>query len=100
MTSQPTALPPRRMRRAGRIPMAPAPSALHSIRPPGYSEEFWDAYHALIPKQKGYDKRLKLYVIGIFLHLYIEHGPAYRGGAVKLLQKLLKDLHVYTLVPG
>lgn len=63
--------------------------------PPGYSEDFWQAYHQLIPKAGGYSKRIPLYSLNHYLNGYLRAGPEYRGGALELMRKILDSLHVY-----
>eukprot|EP01006_Ploeotia_vitrea_P056420 TRINITY_DN68099_c2_g16_i1.p1 TRINITY_DN68099_c2_g16~~TRINITY_DN68099_c2_g16_i1.p1 ORF type:complete len:302 (-),score=26.31 TRINITY_DN68099_c2_g16_i1:99-965(-) len=56
----------------------------------GFSSEFWNAYHAKIPKAPGFDKRALLYELHHHLNHYNIFGSGYRGGALDLMRRILR----------
>ncbi|GBG29073.1 Ketosamine-3-kinase [Hondaea fermentalgiana] len=55
----------------------------------GFSQAFFEAYHAVLPREPGFEQRAKLYE----LHHHLNHmnifGSSYRGGCVQLMQQLV-----------
>lgn len=45
--------------------------------PTGFTGDFWRAYHEVIPKAPGFDKRKDLYL----LYHYLNHTNLFGGGA-------------------
>ncbi|KAL6076377.1 Fructosamine-3-kinase [Balamuthia mandrillaris] len=56
----------------------------------GPSTEFYKAYHALIPKEEGFDDRQDLYQLYHYLNHYSIFGRGYRGTCLNILRKLLE----------
>eukprot|EP00667_Euglena_gracilis_P011790 EG_transcript_12067 len=57
----------------------------------GFSSSFWDAYHEVIPRAPGYEKRAWLYELHHHLNHYNIFGSSYRGGALALMERLLSS---------
>ncbi|XP_071946506.1 ketosamine-3-kinase-like [Antedon mediterranea] len=55
----------------------------------GFSKRFYDAYHSLIPKQPGHDKRQELYQLYHYLNHWNHFGSGYRGKSVGIMKNLL-----------
>jgi len=51
----------------------------------GFSREFYDAYHTLIPKAEGFEERQRLYRLYHFLNHYNIFGEGYRGACLEIL---------------
>ena len=58
----------------------------HTHPPPA---EFWDAYHTVIPRAPGYERRAYLYELHHHLNHYNIFGAGYRGGALALMDRIL-----------
>ncbi|XP_033126776.1 ketosamine-3-kinase-like [Anneissia japonica] len=56
----------------------------------GFGRQFYDAYHSLIPKQPGHDKRQKLYQLFHYLNHWNHFGSGYRGRSVTIMKELLR----------
>lgn len=54
----------------------------------GYGPEFYTAYHALIPKQAGFDKRQLLYQLYHYLNHYFLFGISYRQPCDEIIRSL------------
>uniref|UniRef100_A0A915BWV6 protein-ribulosamine 3-kinase n=1 Tax=Parascaris univalens TaxID=6257 RepID=A0A915BWV6_PARUN len=54
----------------------------------GFDDAFFTAYHKLIPKTKGFDKRIFLYQLFHHLNHWNHFGDSYRMGALTLMQLL------------
>ena len=54
----------------------------------GFSGEFWDAYHALIPKAPGFEERKQLYLLYHYLNHYNLFGSGYYGQCESILRRL------------
>lgn len=55
-----------------------------------FSHAFFDAYHAIIPKAKGFEERQNLYSLYHALNNYNTFGIGYRSGSLELIAALLK----------
>eukprot|EP01025_Chloroclados_australasicus_P064795 TRINITY_DN8703_c0_g1_i1.p1 TRINITY_DN8703_c0_g1~~TRINITY_DN8703_c0_g1_i1.p1 ORF type:complete len:334 (-),score=49.49 TRINITY_DN8703_c0_g1_i1:166-1053(-) len=53
---------------------------------------FWEAYHSVIPRAPGFEKREKLYLLYHFLNHYNLFGAGYYGECQGILQSLSRDL--------
>ena len=56
----------------------------------GFGPDFYDAYHEVIPKADGFAKRAMLYELHHHLNHYNIFGSSYRGGALSLMNRLLR----------
>lgn len=56
----------------------------------GLGSPFFDAYHAIIPKEAGFEERSSLYQLYHYLNHYLLFGPSYRGSCLTIMQKLIK----------
>ncbi|KAJ1674678.1 hypothetical protein EV182_002787, partial [Spiromyces aspiralis] len=54
----------------------------------GFSQQFYDAYHALIPKAPGFDMRLRIYTLYHVLNHLNLFGREYLGQCLGLLDEL------------
>eukprot|EP00741_Cyanophora_paradoxa_P006339 tig00000980_g6145.t1 len=54
----------------------------------GFSPAFFDAYHAVIPKAPGFEKRMQLYQLYHYLNHLNLFGRGYYGSCVSLLSSL------------
>ncbi len=54
----------------------------------GFTKNFWNAYHELIPKAKGYEMRRPLYQ----LYHYLNHYNLFGGGYYRPVKSILSDL--------
>ncbi|EDO41346.1 predicted protein [Nematostella vectensis] len=54
----------------------------------GFSPEFYDAYHKLIPKAPGFDDRHNLYQLFHYLNHWNHFGSCYRPAALNIMRKL------------
>ena len=54
----------------------------------GFSGDFWDAYHALIPKAPGFEERQQLYLLYHYLNHYNLFGSGYYGQCESILRRL------------
>jgi len=56
----------------------------------GFSQEFYTAYHALIPRAPGFRNRQKLYKLFHQLNHWTMFGESYKPASIKIMQQLLK----------
>ena len=56
-----------------------------------FSPAFWAAYHAVLPREPGFERRAKLYQLYHYLNHYNLFGGAYYSSAASLLQQLCDD---------
>ncbi|XP_065831271.1 ketosamine-3-kinase-like [Oscarella lobularis] len=56
----------------------------------GFDDAFYDAYHAKIPKAKGYEERLLAYELFHYLNHWNHFGIGYRQSCVSIMQKLIQ----------
>ena len=56
----------------------------------GFGKSFFEAYHSVLPKKEGYERRALLYELHHHLNHYQIFGRGYRGGAVDLMTRILK----------
>jgi len=61
----------------------------------GYTDDFWQAYHQLMPKTAGYARRVPLYKLHYGLNAYLSGDVVCRAHAVELLRQILDSLYVY-----
>ncbi|XP_063874866.1 ketosamine-3-kinase-like isoform X2 [Scylla paramamosain] len=54
----------------------------------GFSPQFWDEYHALIPKASGWNNRHKLYKLFHNLNYWNHFGCGYRNRSLIMLRDL------------
>jgi len=55
----------------------------------GFTSSFFDAYHRLLPKEPGFEERIKIYRLYHYLNHYILFGSSYRNYCLTLLGELL-----------
>ena len=55
----------------------------------GFSSAFYSAYHTLIPKETGFEKRHLLYQLFHHLNHWNHFGSGYRSGSLSIMKKLL-----------
>ncbi|XP_068888354.1 fructosamine-3-kinase [Aphelocoma coerulescens] len=56
----------------------------------GFSSSFFSAYHSIIPKAPGFEKRNKLYQLFNYINHWNHFGTGYRGSTLNMMRKLLK----------
>nr|CAD7429255.1 unnamed protein product [Timema monikensis] len=56
----------------------------------GFDSQFYDAYHRIIPKAPGFEKRHKLYQLFHHLNHWNHFGSSYRSSSVSIMKSLLK----------
>lgn len=54
----------------------------------GFSRQFWEEYHALIPKAAGWNNRHKLYKLFHNINHWNHFGSGYRSGSLTLMRDL------------
>lgn len=57
----------------------------------GFPKAFYNAYHSILPKQPGFDKRKDLYKLFHCLNHWNHFGGGYRSSSVSIMRRLLKD---------
>lgn len=55
----------------------------------GFSQDFYDSYHAEIPKASGFEQRKLIYQLYHYLNHYLLFGGGYRQACFGILQQLL-----------
>ncbi|XP_059484159.1 ketosamine-3-kinase-like isoform X2 [Neocloeon triangulifer] len=55
----------------------------------GFNSQFYNAYHELIPKTKGFPKRHKLYLLFHNLNHWNHFGSGYRGSTLSIMRELV-----------
>eukprot|EP00899_Mesostigma_viride_P019637 jgi/Mesvir1/27675/Mv07395-RA.1 len=55
----------------------------------GFSQSFWNAYHQVIPKDKGWEQRHRIYTLYHILNHYNLFGGSYRSQALSILDSLV-----------
>ncbi|XP_054752727.2 ketosamine-3-kinase-like [Lytechinus pictus] len=55
-----------------------------------FKQDFYPAYHRLIPKAEGFDEREKLYIISFYLNYWCHFGPRYKDKVQELFTQLTK----------
>uniref|UniRef100_UPI00358E8330 ketosamine-3-kinase-like isoform X2 n=1 Tax=Myxine glutinosa TaxID=7769 RepID=UPI00358E8330 len=55
----------------------------------GFGHNFYDAYHSLIPKSPGFEKRMKLYRLFNYLNHWNHFGTGYKGSTLSTMRSLL-----------
>jgi fructosamine-3-kinase len=55
----------------------------------GFNKDFYSAYHALIPKQHGFDERNRLYQLFHQLNHWNLFGSGYRSSSIRAMKELL-----------
>lgn len=56
----------------------------------GFDNEFYKAYHNLIPKEEGFEKRHELYKLFHHLNHWNHFGSAYRDSSLQIMRNLIK----------
>ncbi|XP_077869709.1 ketosamine-3-kinase-like [Saccoglossus kowalevskii] len=56
----------------------------------GFGSSFYSAYHSLIPKQPGFNKRSQLYQLFHYLNHWNHFGSGYRGQSISIMKALVK----------
>ncbi|XP_033628062.1 ketosamine-3-kinase-like [Asterias rubens] len=56
----------------------------------GFDRGFYTAYHNLIPKASGFDKRQELYKLFHYLNHWNHFGTGYKGSSISIMQSLLR----------
>ncbi|CAL4073255.1 unnamed protein product, partial [Meganyctiphanes norvegica] len=54
----------------------------------GFSRSFWDGYHNVIPKERYWNERHKLYKLFHNLNHWNHFGSGYRGGSLQIMRDL------------
>lgn len=54
----------------------------------GFSRNFWEEYHKIIPKEKYWNERHKLYKLFHNLNHWNHFGSGYRGGSLQIMRDL------------
>ncbi|XP_076809718.1 ketosamine-3-kinase-like isoform X2 [Clavelina lepadiformis] len=55
---------------------------------PPFPSEFHDAYHKIIPKQPGFEKRHKSYILFYLLNRWNHFGSGYKASALALMREI------------
>ncbi|XP_066018215.1 fructosamine-3-kinase-like isoform X2 [Pocillopora verrucosa] len=55
----------------------------------GFSKAFYDAYHKLIPKEKGFEERHQLYLLFHHLNHWNHFGTSYKSSSLSIMRGLL-----------
>jgi len=55
----------------------------------GFDSDFYSAYHSLIPKQSGFEKRNELYQLFHQLNHWNHFGSSYRGSSLRIVKSLI-----------
>ena len=55
----------------------------------GFSAQFYSNYHALIPKETGFEKRHLLYKLFHNLNHWNHFGGGYKSGSISIMKKLI-----------
>ena len=58
----------------------------------GFGGEFHKSYHAVIPKQEGFETRSELYQLFHYLNHWNHFGDGYRAQSLSIIQNLNKKL--------
>ncbi|XP_070572134.1 ketosamine-3-kinase-like [Ptychodera flava] len=56
----------------------------------GFGGAFYSAYHSLIPKAPGFDKRNQLYKLFHYLNHWNHFGSGYRGSSIGIMRELVR----------
>ena len=56
----------------------------------GFGDSFYAAYHSLIPKSPGFEKRHQLYKLFHNLNHWNHFGGGYRSGSISIMRNLVK----------
>ncbi|XP_022085813.1 ketosamine-3-kinase-like isoform X2 [Acanthaster planci] len=56
----------------------------------GFNRSFYTAYHKLIPKASGFDKRHELYKLFHYLNHWNHFGAGYRGSSISIMRSLIR----------
>jgi len=57
----------------------------------GFDPDFFQAYHSVIPKSPGFEKRIKLYKLFHQLNHWNHFGSSYRSSALNILKQLSSE---------
>lgn len=57
----------------------------------GFGKSFFDAYHAVYPRQPGHETRNKLYQLFHYLNHWNHFGSGYRGQSISLMKEVIKE---------
>lgn len=57
-----------------------------------FNDTFWDAYREIIPKEKGFEKRHRLYQLYHYLNHYNLFGSGYYSQCQSIMSSLTKNL--------
>ena len=57
----------------------------------GFSSKFFTAYHKIIPKAPGFEKRQVLYKLYHYLNHWNHFGSGYKGTSISLMKELISD---------
>ncbi|KAL4223167.1 fructosamine 3 kinase [Mactra antiquata] len=60
----------------------------------GFNSQFYKAYHNIIPKAPGFEKRKNLYELFHYLNHWNHFGGGYRGSSISTMEACIN--HVYT----
>uniref|UniRef100_A0A8C4WTZ0 protein-ribulosamine 3-kinase n=1 Tax=Eptatretus burgeri TaxID=7764 RepID=A0A8C4WTZ0_EPTBU len=55
----------------------------------GFDQNFYDAYHSLIPKSPGFEQRMKLYRLFNYINHWNHFGTGYKGSTLRTMRSLL-----------
>lgn len=55
----------------------------------GFTTQFYDAYHKLVPKAAGFALRHKLYTLFHYLNHWNHFGTGYRSQSIAIMRELL-----------
>jgi protein-ribulosamine 3-kinase len=58
----------------------------------GFSREFWDSYHSIIPRQPGFQERHQIYTLYHYLNHYNLFGGGYYSQCTQTLQALISRI--------
>eukprot|EP00794_Sanderia_malayensis_P014105 gene14105-15579_t len=58
----------------------------------GFTKQFYDAYHALVPKSPGFEDRQALYIVFHYLNHWNHFGGDHKSQAISILKRLTTSL--------
>uniref|UniRef100_A0A8D8PPN0 protein-ribulosamine 3-kinase n=1 Tax=Cacopsylla melanoneura TaxID=428564 RepID=A0A8D8PPN0_9HEMI len=59
---------------------------------PGFRQQFYDAYHALIPKAPGFEDRQRVYQLFHYLNHWNHFGGGYKSSSLSIMRNLASML--------
>ena len=57
----------------------------------GFNSSFWSGYREHVPKENGFEQRLKLYKLYHYLNHYVLFGGGYKSECLSIMRYLLNE---------